>query len=104
MFATSRNETGLLVHVFECSEHSFGVRLEAFQGFLGLLLVELSVFTGSFGEVIASGLSIGFVHVTPLDSAAKSEFSLSSIDVSATVGVDQVEDSLRVLFSGSLLL
>ena len=89
LFATSRSETGLLGHGFECSEHSL---LEGLNGFLGLILGELFVSTGSFAEVIFDCRGLVCIQELPLLEALKSEITLGFIDVSATVSVDHVEN------------
>ena len=111
MFATSRSETGLLGHGFECSERSLSI-VEGFKGCLGLSLGELFVSTGSFFQVIADCIGICSSQDLPLYKAVKSEFSLFFIDVSAVVSVDLVENifgisSVSFRFSrllGALLL
>ena len=100
MFATSHNEAGLLVHVFECSEHSF----EGFQSGLGLGLGELFVITGSFRKEFFHIFDFFLFKESPLESAVNSGLGLDLIDVSATVCVDFVEDFLRVFFTSSNLL
>ena len=98
MSATSRSETGLLGHVFECSEHSFlGSCIHGFKffkGCFGLISGErfFSIGLGCLTQEIAKRFSILFSNDLSIDSAFKSEPSLFFIDISALVCVDQVED------------